>query len=102
MLDIHWEEVLQFIHPNYSSSLICFLQPLKPAQSHKLRFANNLTPAKWNFTLSLFSDKFHVCIEDKKKKMMKCKLCGKDVPGDLELQHLHKELHHFHEVIELN
>ena len=33
--------------------------------------------------------------------MMKCKLCGEDVPGDLELQHLHQELHHSHEVIEL-
>ena len=39
--------------------------------------------------------------EKKKKKMMKCRLCGENVPDDVELQQLHEKWYHYQEVIEI-
>ena len=43
-----------------------------------------------------------VCVEEKKKKkMVKCRLCGENVPDDVELQQLHEKWYHYQEVIEI-
>ena len=44
-----------------------------------------------------------VCVEEKKKKkMVKCRLCGENVPDDVELQQLHEKWYHYQEVIDVS
>ena len=38
----------------------------------------------------------------KKMKKVKCKLCGENVPDDVELQQLHEKWYHYQEVIDVS